>query len=209
VALAGRQHPDDRPAGAAWSRSRPGRGRAPGRRPFLAPAAWGWARTVVPSTKCSVQSSSPARPQRPVPDAGPLPAAEAGVHGLPLAVPLRQVAPGGAGLQAPEDAVDDRLVVQVRLADRRLLRRQVRLQLVPLLVGQFVSPYHPPRLPPLCKQALEGDFSGKWAFLEHYGRVFAELEGSVELWRRSTTCCSGRSTSSLWSRSGQCAGSET
>jgi ketosteroid isomerase-like protein len=72
-------------------------------------------------------------------------------------------------------------VVQVRLADRRLLRRQVRLQLVPLLVGQFVSSSHPPRLPPLCKQALAGDFSGKRAFLEHYGRVFAELEGSVEL----------------------------
>jgi hypothetical protein len=44
-----------------------------------------------------------------------------------------------------------------------------------------VSSSHPPRLPPLCKQALAGDFSGKRAFLEHYGRVFAELEGSVEL----------------------------
>ena len=31
------------------------------------------------------------------------------------------------------------------------------------------------------RNPLAGDFSGKRAFLEHYGRVFAELEGSVEL----------------------------
>jgi ketosteroid isomerase-like protein len=30
------------------------------------------------------------------------------------------------------------------------------------------------------RNPLAGDFSGKRAFLKHYGRVFAELEGSVE-----------------------------
>jgi uncharacterized protein len=31
------------------------------------------------------------------------------------------------------------------------------------------------------RNPLAGDFSGKQAFLEHYSRVFAELEGFVEL----------------------------
>jgi SnoaL-like domain len=46
------------------------------------------------------------------------------------------------------------------------------------------------------RNPLPGNFSGKRAFLEHYGRVFAELEGSVEL-AEATKCCSGRSTRSL------------
>ena len=31
------------------------------------------------------------------------------------------------------------------------------------------------------RNPLAGEFSGKRAFLDHYGRVFTELEGSVEL----------------------------
>src|SRR5271169_6685053 len=50
------------------------------------------------------------------PNAGLAPASEALVHGHPLAVLLRNIPPGRAGAQVPQDAVDDGAVVVRRPA---------------------------------------------------------------------------------------------
>ena len=85
---------------------------------FFAPAAARVARMMVASTH---QRSRPMRPWRsrwseqPGDDAGPgavlPPAIEAIVDGLPGPVALRDVAPGGAGVQDPEDAVDEGVMI--------------------------------------------------------------------------------------------------
>src|SRR5205823_2503008 len=78
----------------------------------------------------------------PVPEPGLPPAPEPAVHRRPRAVPLRQVAPGRPGPLAPQDAVDDPPMVRVWPARLRPLRRQERLQPLPLLVGQLSSMAH-------------------------------------------------------------------
>jgi hypothetical protein len=77
--------------------------------------------------------------QQPVPDPGQPPAAEPAVDGAPGAVPLRQVAPGGAGAELPEDAVEEEAVVLGRLAGLRLLGRQQRGQPSPLRLGEVAT----------------------------------------------------------------------
>ena len=76
------------------------------------------------------------RGQDAIPDAGLLPAVEARRDGLPRAVAFGQGAPGTAGAQDPEDAVQDGTVVLGGTAGTGLLRREQRAQALPLHVGQ-------------------------------------------------------------------------
>jgi hypothetical protein len=55
--------------------------------------------------------------EEPFPDPLPLPAPQAVVAGLPRTIPLREVAPRGAGTGDPEDAVEDLSVFLIRMAD--------------------------------------------------------------------------------------------
>src|SRR5262249_22121489 len=73
-----------------------------------------------------------------VPGAALAPAVEAGVDGLPRAEELGQVAPGGAGVQDPEDAVDHEAVVLGRPSGP-LTGREQGAQDLPLGIGQAVS----------------------------------------------------------------------
>jgi hypothetical protein len=61
------------------------------------------------------------------PEARLAPAIKPAGDGAPGAVPLRQVTPGGAGTQEPEDTVDDASVIGSRAAGFGLLRRKERL----------------------------------------------------------------------------------
>src|SRR5262245_16584017 len=74
----------------------------------------------------------------PAPQAALAPAVEAGVDGLPGAEKLRQVAPGRAGAEDPEDAVDHEPVV-LRRPSRPLSGLEQGPQDLPLRVGQAVS----------------------------------------------------------------------
>ena len=65
--------------------------------------------------------------------------------GAPRAVAFRQGAPGSAGAQHSQDAVDDGAMVFARPSRRRLLRRQQRVRPLPLLIAQ-VSASHSPHL---------------------------------------------------------------
>src|SRR5262249_17741410 len=67
--------------------------------------------------------------------------AEAVVDGLPGAVALRQVGPGGGGVQPPEDAVEHRAVVLPLAAARTRPGREEGSHKLPLLVRKFV-PLH-------------------------------------------------------------------
>ena len=86
-----------------------------------------------------------------------LPAGEAGTHGLPVAVPFRKITPGASGSLDPEDAVEDRAVIQRGTTSSRTLWGEQWGQLAPLLIGQFIAPNHTPfwRISGLCGQTLE------------------------------------------------------
>ena len=58
------------------------------------------------------------------PEACLAPAIKTASDGAPEAVPLRQVTPGGAGTQEPEDPVEDASVISSRAAGFGLLRRK-------------------------------------------------------------------------------------
>src|SRR4051794_31842068 len=77
-------------------------------------------------------------PEDPLPHAGLRPAAEAGVDLLPVAEPLRKIAPGDAGAVAVEHRLDEQAVVLRRLAH------------VPLAAGQQV----PDPLPPVVAERV-------------------------------------------------------
>jgi hypothetical protein len=64
---------------------------------------------------------------------------EAVVDGLPGAEALGQVAPGGAGVEPPEDAVEHKAVVLPLAARLGRLRGEEGSEQLPLLVGEFVS----------------------------------------------------------------------
>src|SRR5262245_40614383 len=78
-----------------------------------------------------------------VEDLGPgavlAPAVEAVVDGLPGAVAFGRVRPGGAGVQVPEDAVDQRAVVLPRVPCLAVVvaLREERLDPLPLRVGKI------------------------------------------------------------------------
>src|SRR5215208_3172810 len=72
-----------------------------------------------------------------IPHSGLLPAVEAARHRPPRTVLLGQIAPGGSGAVYPEDGVYNAAMIGVRTAPSWLLRRQVWLQMFPLVVGQI------------------------------------------------------------------------
>ena len=74
-----------------------------------------------------------------LPEACPAPAVEAARHRSDCAIALRQVSPGCAGAQHPQDAVDDGAVVVIGAASPRPLRGQQGRQALPLLVRQLVT----------------------------------------------------------------------
>jgi hypothetical protein len=55
------------------------------------------------------------------------------------------------------------------------------------------------------RSPLAGDFSGKSAYLDHYGRVFEQRGGTIEGVEVHDVLV-GEGTRSSWSRSGRCAG---
>lgn len=90
------------------------------------------------------------------PEARLAPAIQPAGDGAPGAIPLRQVTPGGAGTQEPEDSVEDASVIDSRAAGFGLLRRQERLESFPLAIGEFMS-IHTMKYTAqnrLCKHAL-------------------------------------------------------
>src|SRR5436309_15791997 len=86
--------------------------------------------------------------QQGVEDLGPgavlAPAVEAVVDGLPGAVARRGVGPGGAGVQVPEDAVDQRAVVVEGMAGLAVVVAvgEEALDLAPLGVGEVEAVVH-------------------------------------------------------------------
>src|SRR5688500_833229 len=72
-----------------------------------------------------------------LPEAGVAPQSIALVRRLPRAALLGQCATGGAGAHHPEDAGEHGAMVVTRSPPRRLLRREERLDEVPLVVGEL------------------------------------------------------------------------
>jgi hypothetical protein len=78
------------------------------------------------------------------PGAVEAPAAEAVVDGLPRAVAARDIAPGGAGVQAPEDAIEEAAMRPPRVAFAAVVSqvREEARDALPLPVLEFVAPSH-------------------------------------------------------------------
>jgi hypothetical protein len=74
-----------------------------------------------------------------VEDAGSLPAGEATGHRAPRSIVLRQIPPGRAGAQAPQDTVQDGAMIMSRSASRGFLGWEQRSQPLPLDIGQISS----------------------------------------------------------------------
>lgn len=70
-----------------------------------------------------------------LPDARLAPAVEAASDRPPGAVALRQVTPGGAGAEEPQDAVEDAAMVDRSTSGMRFLGWKQRLKPLPLLLG--------------------------------------------------------------------------
>ena len=77
--------------------------------------------------------------QKTRPEARLAPAIHTAGDGAPGAIPLRQVTPGGAGTQQPEDAVEDAAMGDSWAAYFWLLRRKQGLSSFPLTLGEFMS----------------------------------------------------------------------
>ena len=75
--------------------------------------------------------------EEPFPHAGPGPAGEPVVHGLPGAKALGQIPPGNAGLGSPDDGIDE--VTVSSLGDRTRANGEKAFNALPLGIGQFVS----------------------------------------------------------------------
>jgi hypothetical protein len=73
-----------------------------------------------------------------LPDAFNRPASKPAVDGGPFAEPLRNVAPRRSRSQHPDDPADDGPVVEIRSATANL-RRQERVELLPLIVSHFFA----------------------------------------------------------------------
>jgi len=74
----------------------------------------------------------------PLPSLGP--ASKAGVHALPGAISLGDIAPRGTGRQFPADAIEDPAIVLPRPAG--LARGQERGEPLPFRIRKFVSSGH-------------------------------------------------------------------
>jgi hypothetical protein len=86
--------------------------------------------------------------EQPGPDAALGPLTEPGMHRLPRAEPLRQVAPRDAGAVAEQHCLDEQPIVLHRHTDVALTAGQKILDPIPLVVAQAIAS-HPsvPRLP--------------------------------------------------------------
>src|SRR5215831_12588206 len=86
--------------------------------------------------------------QQPREDSSPgavaAPPPEPGIHALPGSVAFRDVAPGGARVEAPENAVDNAAVILRGTTAAAVMPRlwQERLETFPLLVRQFIAVSH-------------------------------------------------------------------
>ena len=78
----------------------------------------------------------------PLPQSCLSPPVEASVDRLPGPVAFRQVTPGRASIQDPQDAIDDAAMIRARSSRLRLLRRKHRFDLIPLFIRQFMSVSH-------------------------------------------------------------------
>jgi hypothetical protein len=90
------------------------------------------------------------------PDACLAPAVEAAGNGLPGAIPFGDSAPGSAGAEEPEDAVEDAAVVSGWAACMRFLWRKQGLSPLPLGISKVMS-VHPEKYTGhnrVCKHAL-------------------------------------------------------
>jgi hypothetical protein len=67
------------------------------------------------------------------------PAVDTAGHGAPRPLPFRQIPPGGAGTQEPEDAVEDGAVVMGRSPHMGCLGWEQGLEPLPWLVRQIAS----------------------------------------------------------------------
>jgi hypothetical protein len=140
--------------------------------PRLRPSAWGPLfssprRVLVGSNHAAIGKVQgpvqfPARiggglhgPEHALPNLGGFPAAKTAVHRRLLAVALRQVAPGHAGAEPPDNAIDQRAMIRVRPTAGRPFRGQQGRELLPLLVSEFMTKLHTPSLQnhDLCKHA--------------------------------------------------------
>jgi hypothetical protein len=77
------------------------------------------------------------------------PAVETAGHSAPRTIPFRQISPGGAGTQEPEDAVENGAMVMGRSPNMWFLGWEQRLQPLPLSRTQIASVHvaSPPFLP--------------------------------------------------------------
>jgi hypothetical protein len=71
------------------------------------------------------------------------PAVKTAGHGAPRPIPLRQIPPGSAGAEDPEDAVEDGTVVMGGSPNTWLLGWEQGLEPLPLCVGQIASVHTP------------------------------------------------------------------
>src|SRR5262249_54984888 len=74
-----------------------------------------------------------------IPNAGATPGSVAVIDGLPIAVALRNVGPGGAGMQTPEDAVENGAARAIGMAELSIVDRQEGLNQQILFVREFVA----------------------------------------------------------------------
>lgn len=72
------------------------------------------------------------------------PASEAAVDGFPGAIALGDVTPRGAGVEAPQDAVEEALMILPGPATTALVRRvrEERGDALPLPLREFMAPRH-------------------------------------------------------------------
>ena len=91
-----------------------------------------------------------------LPDTSFAPTIEAAGHRAPEAIAFREITPGGASAQNPQDAIDDHSMVRSGPAGFGFLRGQQRLEPLPLRVGEFFSFHTSECTPPsrVCKHAL-------------------------------------------------------
>src|SRR2546423_3044478 len=91
-----------------------------------------------------------------LPETGFAPTIEAAGDRAPGAIAFREVTPGGASTQNPQDAIDDHSMVRSGPAGFGFVRGKQRLEPLPLRVGEFFS-FHTSECTPLsrvCKHAL-------------------------------------------------------
>jgi hypothetical protein len=116
-----------------------------------APAALRLARTMVASTsqrswpkrpRCSRSSSREVRIL--APGAIAAPASEAAVDRFPRAVGFGDVSPGGTGVQTPEDAIEDAVMVFPRTAAAGVVSRggEEPRDALPVAIGKFMAVAH-------------------------------------------------------------------